>query len=582
MSIYNHNEWLDRQLKSWTAKGWISDEAQQHIRNTCQVERQNRWSVPLYTMVAVVASAFAGIGLIWGAAYVWYHISDVFRMALAVLLLLLSQAGVGAAMFQNRQGSLLGEGIAAAHCLLVFVSLAMAEQTFYIGWNATSYIAACAFLSLPAAYLLRSMAVTVIYGLAVLCWAAFGGPLYAVGGVAFLWVLIALPLPLYYVLVRSGDELRLSVFSWTMTITVFAAFFLVTRNAVYIPFLLVSSLAVAIMLTGYSIDIRKSWGVPFRWLGRFVAAAALLISCMPASWYGVAGIQGFHWTATVMTVLLLVASGLLLAKGVKKRFWGPVIYAVIPVLLGGETILVRSGIYSSVPLVISSCYMLFLGFYETMQGIKEHRLNHTRFGVAALVSLIAAFLLGTSFSPVVPSVAVVILALVIIQLRRTAAGRKAAASRAARRMRMKHTAATVRTDKKRQQGDAAPSSPPELANLAEKQDAAFDADTLAEWMQNIRMPSPDEAQPAGHTAANRPSHVTVPPPPASQFVAPVFHSPDSVALPPEPMQRERRKESQKSEKTERITTSPWQHMAAPAKREKTFSRSPWAQEGERK
>ena len=103
-----------------------------------------------------------------------------------------------------------------------------------------------------------------------------------------MWILLVLLVPFYGLLQRHNDEIRLSVYSWTLTITVFAAFGLAALDAEYIPFLLLATLATAIMLTGYSIDIRKAWGVPFRWFGceagrrssaHFIAAGIVVRYC---------------------------------------------------------------------------------------------------------------------------------------------------------------------------------------------------------------------------------------------------------------------------------------------------------------
>lgn len=578
----NNTEWLNRQISDWAAKGWISAEAEQNIRQSCRRQGVTGWPALVYTALAIVTCSILGVALIWGAAYVWYHISVALRMALAVVLLVLSQSGVALALFQNRQGTLLGEGVALAQCVAVFVSIAMAGQTFYLGWDTPAYIFTCAVLSLPAAYLLRAVGAVVVYCLAVLVWAALGGYINAPGGAAFFWLFVVLPLPMYRLLVQQKDEVRLSVFSWTVTVTVFAAFGLATRNAAYIPFLLLSALAAVIMLTGYSIDIRKSWGVPFRWFGRFAAAASLLISCMPVSWYGVADIQGFHWTTMTILFLLFLLIIALLARGVKTRLWGPVIYSFIPFILLGETLIVRSGLYSSVPLIISAAYMIFLGFYEIMQGVKGGHVNHTRFGTVMLACLMLVFVFATTFSPVVPLVVMAILGLIFFQRRRTASSRKSAELRAARRSRVKHTAATVR----RETGEAKPDggeSAPVFESPQEAKDAAADADTLAEWMKDIHLPPLEDLTPEPADTGYRPAGTVTPKEaPQSQFVPPVFRSPDAIALPTMKEEGRTRKKADEPRPAERITSSPWQSMAGPAKREKHFSRSPWSQEGDTK
>ena len=230
-------------------------------------------------------------------------------------------AGVGLAMFQKRQGSVAAEGIALIHCLGIFVVLAMAEQTFYIGWDVTSYVIACAILCLPVVYFLCSVAALVVYDLSLLYWTASGGPLNTFGGTGLLWLLLLLAVPFYNTLINLRDERRLAVFSWVMTVTVFIAFGLAARTTEYIPFLLLGSLAVTIMMVGYSIDIHQSWGVPFRWFGRFAAVGSLLISCLPFAWDGIAQVQNFHWTTDLVTVLLFILMAGMMAKTVKKRLW---------------------------------------------------------------------------------------------------------------------------------------------------------------------------------------------------------------------------------------------------------------------
>ena len=261
-----------------------------------------------------------------------------------------------------------------------------AEQVAAIGWDVTAYVAVCAILCLPVVYLLRSIAALVVYDLSLLYWTAAGGPLNTLGGTALLWILLLLAVPFYDTLITMRDERRLSIFSWVMTITVFAAFGLAARSTDYIPFLMLGSLAVTIMLVGYSIDIHQSWGAPFRWFGRFAAAGSLLISCLPAAWDGIARVHAFHWVTALVTLVLFAVMIALMAQTVKNRLWGPVLYLAVPFILAFETILVRAGLYSSIPLVLSSLYMVVLGFFETSQGFKPGHSLHMKFGVVIFIS----------------------------------------------------------------------------------------------------------------------------------------------------------------------------------------------------
>lgn len=593
----NTNEWLDHKVTDWVSKGWITEEAREKIRKSYGRDEQRTsflTPLPLYAFLSALGFAAVVMAVIWGLSQLWYYVSVPARMTLAGVLLLVTQAGVGLAMFQKRQGSAAAEGIALVHCLGIFVVLAMAEQTFYIGWDAASYVITCAVLCLPVVYFLCSVAALVVYDLSLLYWTASGGPVNTFGGMGLLWLLLLLAVPFYNTLIGLRDERRLSVFSWVMTITVFIAFGLAAQTTEYIPFLLLGSLAVTIMLGGYSIDIHQSWGVPFRWFGRFAAVGSLLISCLPFAWDGIAQVQNFHWTTDLVTVLLFVSMAGMMAKTVKKRLWSPALYVVIPVILAFETILVRSALYSSIPLILSSLYIVVLGVYETAQGFKPDHQAHLKFGIVIFVSVVLAFIFGTHFSPLAPILAIIVLALIVFQFRRMQKDKKTAAQRASRRAKLRHSAARVRNDDALAAEEQAPEE--ELPVWYSPEENKPD-ETVEEWMKDVRIPSPAElglgesgieassdtnSSKAGSVPANTtdsPMVFTLSVPAEStenDFVPPRQVIRETTEAVPQQMAVSQEKAKEKSPA---VTESPWSHMKPEPKRKKHFTQSPWSHQG---
>ena len=593
----NTNEWLDHKVTDWVSKGWITEEAREKIRKSYGRDEQRTsflTPLPLYAFLSALGFAAVVMAVIWGLSQLWYYVSVPARMTLAGVLLLVTQAGVGLAMFQKRQGSAAAEGIALVHCLGIFVVLAMAEQTFYIGWDAASYVITCAVLCLPVVYFLCSVAALVVYDLSLLYWTASGGPVNTFGGMGLLWLLLLLAVPFYNTLIGLRDERRLSVFSWVMTITVFIAFGLAAQTTEYIPFLLLGSLAVTIMLVGYSIDIHQSWGVPFRWFGRFAAVGSLLISCLPFAWDGIAQVQNFHWTTDLVTVLLFVSMAGMMAKTVKKRLWSPALYVVIPVILAFETILVRSALYSSIPLILSSLYIVVLGVYETAQGFKPDHQAHLKFGIVIFVSVVLAFIFGTHFSPLAPILAIIVLALIVFQFRRMQKDKKTAAQRASRRAKLRHSAARVRNDDALAAEEQAPEE--ELPVWYSPEENKPD-ETVEEWMKDVRIPSPAElglgesgieassdtnSSKAGSVPANTtdsPMVFTLSVPAEStenDFVPPRQVIRETTEAVPQQMAVSQEKAKEKSPA---VTESPWSHMKPESKRKKHFTQSPWSHQG---
>lgn len=588
----NTNEWLDHKVADWVSKGWITEEAREKIQKSYGRDEQRTSllaPLPLYAFLSALGLAAVVLALIWGLSQLWYYVSVPVRMTLAGVMLLITQAGVGLAMFQNRQGTMAAEGIALIHCLGVFVVLAMAELTFYIGWDVTSYVVVCAVLCLPVVYLLCSVGALVVYDLSLLYWTAAGGPMNTFGGMGLLWLLLLAAVPFYNTLIHLRDERRLSVFSWVMTITVFIAFGLAARTTEYIPFLLLGSLAVTIMLVGYSIDIHQSWGVPFRWFGRFAAAGSLLISCLPFAWDGIAQVQDFHWTTDLVTLLLFVLMAGMMAKTVKKRLWGPALYLVIPVILAFETLLVRSALYSSIPLILSSLYIVVIGVYETAQGFKQDHQAHLKFGVVIFISLVLAFVFGTHFSPLAPILAIIVLALIIFQFRRMQKDKTSAAQRASRRAKLRHSAARIRNDEAVLAEDAAPTE--ELPVWYSSDEDEKD-ETVEEWMKDVHMPSLVEMglDAEAHSDDDAATAGPVPEKPAEPFVFTLSmpaENGESDFVPPRQAVRDRGEavpqqmavQPETAKEKAPATGSPWSHMKPEPKRKKHFTQSPWSHQG---
>lgn len=531
-------------------------------------------SVSVYLIAAIVGLSLLGIGAIWGAAHLWYHISMAARMAIAVVLMIISQLGVGVALFQEREGAWLAEGIAAVHCITVFVCLAITEQTFYIGWQLPSYLAAAALLCLPAMYLLRSLGAVVIYAVAVLAWAAADGPVVSSFGSASLWGLLILLVPFYQVLLRQHEEKRLLWYAWIMTGTIFLSLGITSKDAAYSPFLLGSALGSFVLLLGYAVDPKKSWGLPFRWLGRAAGIVALLFSSLPAPWQNIAALSAFPWFSSALTILLCVGCLGLLGRGVKRRLWSPVIYSAIPFLIGIETIVVRSGVYTSIPLILSTIYVLAIGFFEIGQGIQNAAQRaHLKWGIAVLVAMVVACIGGSSALAAAPVVVIVVLVLVMIQLRRTKQHKQAVAARSARRIRLHRQRKDVQVKAQTQTAAAEPAS---VVPPTDKKE-----DLLPEWMKDLHIPEPKPMDTASEAMPAQMNTVTTKPEPKSLFVAPVFHEPEEMPLAQVHLPAKQPAEPVETAKT---AGSPWQTSKPAAKttRPKRFTQSPWSQEGGKK
>ncbi len=526
-------------------------------------------SVPLYLVMSGIGVAVLVLALIWAASYGWYHINVSIKLAISVIMLLLSQAAVGTILFQDRQGTLLSEGIGIVHCAITFITVALVQQAFYTGWNVPMYLWNCSILILPAIYLLRSIGVLTWYYVASLAWSSMAGAVNVPGGIAVIWLMLLLTVPFYGVLVRQNDEFRLSVFSWIATISVFGAFGFTVRTAGYVPFHMLSTLAVVILFTGYSIDIRKAWGVPFRWFGRLAAAGALLYSCMGSSWIKIVQGNDTHWLSVIITGLLFASMAIIYVKWLKKKLWTPTLYALIPILLALESLFVHNGAQPLTAILLSVIYIIFMASFEIGQGLRNGNFRHSAWGIVIFFGLIASFLSDYQISPVVPVVAILLLALIFWKCRSYLQKRKTTLLQKGRRARQ-HVGRTVTAVRSGQAAAPVPEEKP--------------AEPMPEWMQPQRREERFTPQAAPAPKPKAASTVVPKPAVTSHFVPPVFHEPAQMPT-VQPESRPRTREAVRPAappKPAPQTSSPWSNMPERPKREKHFSHSPWSQEGDKK
>lgn len=549
-------------VAEWEAKGWLMPTGKEAVQRQLQREMAPLQMRSAYVAAIGIGAALLGVAILWVLTQAWYYVYPEVRMGAAVVLVLLGQGGTAAVMLQEKQGTERAEIMGMLQYCFCLAAVAMIAQTYYWGWSIMSYLLPCVVVSLPAIYLLRSVSGLILYDISVLWWTACGGTLQQAGGSVTVWVLLMLSLPFYYLLLHKGEEKRLAVFSWVTTITVFCAFALVSATTAYIPFLALAALAATIMLTGYTIDIRKAWGTPFRWCGRFAAVASLWLSCIPTSWRGIADIQGFHWTATAVTAVLFAAMVGLFVKGVKQRLWSPLLYSIIPVVIAGETVLVRSGVYSSLPLWVSTLYLFIMGAWEVWQGVRQARRGHTLLGILVLIGLAGMVIEVRTVSPMTMVAAYI---LVFLAARQMAKKRRENSQKAVRHRHLR-THITVKSR---------PNSTGETVD-GPTRDRMKRAENLPAWMEENGISASSLQEAMKDKAEQIKQTVTVIPRPqeTSSFVPPVFKQPEDIPLPGEGIPAQQEIEI----KDRGVSRSPWQAREKREKKDKKRVLSPWGTE----
>ena len=588
--IKQNKNWLNHELSEWVARGWITAEGQQHIRERYHASglSSRRFATPLYILCAVVGLAMLGVALIWATAYGWYHVDLSIRMAVSVLLLILSEGAVGTAVFQEKQGTLIGEIVALFHCGAVFASVALMGQAFYTGWDFSGYLLICTLLLLPAIYLLHSLAASAWYFLAAFVWAVQPGAVNAWGGTGFIWIFLVCAVPFYLLLMQRKDEKKLELFSGMTILSVYAAFWLTIGQARFIPLLLFSALAVVTMLVGSSINPRVLWGNSFRCLGRGAAALTVVAASLPTPWEDMIHLETIHWAGWMAAVILFVLMGVLYARGLKKHLWSPTVYMLIPLFLALCTFMARSGVRASLPASLSTVFLLGLGVFEIAKGLRDQNVRFVDWGLVLFFCFGAVHIANTAISQLTGILAVAVLAGFIWIINQKLKQRQKAALWAARKNGHHREYRTVMSVRKASNHQEKTSSP--IVSPAEDQ-----PEEIPEWMKSLKIPAPhvpvhhredkkaEESERTLHKAEQAATVIPKPVLPPAFMPAPVFHMPEEHPVQVQQNHRPVKQEEQRqNDSWKRSNSSPWASMPAQEKRERHFTRSPWAKEGEHK
>ena len=192
--------WLYSQLPELTARGVLTDQAAAALRDHYG-QLATRTGVSLLVAVTgVLGALLIGSGIILVLAANWDLFPRVVRTVLAFVPLLVSQA-LGAFVLL-RGGDAMGwrESVALLNSLAVAAAIALVSQIYHIPGDFVGFMLVWMLLTLPAIYLMRSAAATLLYlGLAMTWTLKDTGQHWPWG-----WLLVGAVLPLMVPMIMRG------------------------------------------------------------------------------------------------------------------------------------------------------------------------------------------------------------------------------------------------------------------------------------------------------------------------------------------------------------------------------------------
>lgn len=363
-----HRQWLKKELDLWTGENLISPAEAEAI----WARSGRRGEGPSLTapfLGGAALSLLAGAALM--VASLWNGLSQMERFYAALLPLVLSLLGAALLLHRDLSGRggvplLLREGVGIFHGLAVTASLWMVHDSFLLDGDVFGLAMAAAFFLLLMLYLLRSAGLGVIFSAntAAMAWLSpfDGWP----DGLA--WLLMALALPFFFLLVSGKRERGGIAFAWAwMAAMLVLTFYTASGRMWQIQFF--SAAASLTWLFGAALR-RYGWlGAALRFFGGAAVFGTVLAGAFGQVWQAAPD----NWLLALLLAAFLVIDGVLLCRLRKDREWLAQAAGLIPFLIaaaGAASFWDRSGALSAVIVTIAG---LLTGAAILGRGIETGR-----------------------------------------------------------------------------------------------------------------------------------------------------------------------------------------------------------------
>ncbi len=386
--------WLYQEMPELVRFQILDQASVERLRNHYgPVAREGRRSLGL-VICAGIGALLVGLGIMLLLAHNWTDLSRPQRTVLSFLPLVLGQGLAGWTWLKKRSSSAWCEGSATFLFLAVGASIALVGQTYHIPGDLPRFLLVWMLLGLPLVYLFRAALPTLLYWAGVTWWSVLGAddrlP------VMFFWLLMALPLPFGWQLLRSGQRrLAAAWLAWVLALCLPIGLGCSTHAALkylWVP-LYLGLFAVCYLLAGrWSGAMAVSR--PFRLLGGWGTVGLMLLLSVPDVWQDLArhalpAAVKAAWPEYLLLALLLLATTVLLGRALVDHRWLEGMFGLAPLLITLQLLAGPQRLATGVSLISVNLYLLILGGLILRDGLQGGRLPRINAGLGILSALIA-------------------------------------------------------------------------------------------------------------------------------------------------------------------------------------------------
>jgi uncharacterized membrane protein len=418
--------WLLAELPELIASGVLSAEAAEALRQHYATTDSGEPRRIGFVLSAILGSLLIGAGIILLVAHNWDFLSRPVRCAIAFTPLVLSQALAIFVLLRRNESAPWREAAAILNVAAIGTAIALVSQTYQIQGDFARFILVWMLLALPVVYVFRTSLGLAIYFVGATVWvlSSKGGPFFgARPNDLWVWALLALGVPAFIARLRQdrnsyGTLLVLAALAvaaavalgqtdeigaqsswrcsfaafWTVVYLVGAVAFEDWRTTRPHPF--VAAGWIGILSLAIFLSFQESWRTQ-RWQNA--------VDLVPRHYPDVlaTGIQ----IAWVLAALLFAAHALW-----KKREVNIAPAAFAPIALVAWAIAKLTG-DPLIPSLLLNFFMLALGIFTLLRGIRAGRVFEANLGMLVVASLAIARFFDNDFEFFIRGVAFIAIGL---------------------------------------------------------------------------------------------------------------------------------------------------------------------------
>ncbi|OHD66891.1 MAG: hypothetical protein A2176_12580 [Spirochaetes bacterium RBG_13_51_14] len=406
-----------KELPKLVGEGIIKQDAADAIRAYYEKKDVPQSSMLLIAF-GVMGAVLVGGGIILLLAHNWDDLSRVLRTVLSLTPLAVAQSLCGYALVKRNESIAWREATAAFIVLSIGTAIALISQTYNIYGNLGRFLLTWSLLALPVFYIMNASFSAVLYLIGIASWTGYQA--FDMDYPYLFWPLCAAAAPYFFYMYKNFNQtIRFQLLTWATLIFFYISIeFLLMPWRTYLHGSWFSLPGYSLLAYGayYSLifligrgrhyDDKSLFSNPFLVIGSLAIPVMVLIYTFESSWkhieeFSHTSIAQFSvpiWMSTVMVAMLLAAALALLIIRIRQKQ-----YTVIPMGIGflvasAGYALLNAGISVDLNLVLFNLYLLFIGVFTVVQGVRESRLVVINFGMLILASQIISRFFDSNLS----------------------------------------------------------------------------------------------------------------------------------------------------------------------------------------